>query len=297
MDWLNYHHLHYFWVVAREGSIVAATRVLNLTQPTISAQIRMLEESLGEKLFRKRGRGLVLTDVGRTVYEYADEIFSLGQELKDVVRGRATGKLPKLFVGIADVVPKLIAFRLLEPAFGVTPRADIICREAPPQRLFGDLAVNALDLVISDTPIGQGVNVKAFNHLLGESGTTIFATAELAKQYRKGFPRSLEGAPMLLPDRSESRRTLDHWFETNDIRPSIVAEAADSALLKRFGSAGLGLFPGATAIEEEIIGQYKVVVVGRLEELRERYYVVSAERRIKHPAVAAITDGARGLFG
>ena len=297
MDWLNYHHLHYFWVVAREGSIVGATRVLNLTQPTISAQIRMLEESLGEKLFRKRGRGLVLTDVGRTVYEYAEEIFSIGQELKDVVKGRSTGRLPRLFVGIADVVPKLIAFRLLEPAFAMTPRPDIVCREDPPHRLFASLAVNELDLVISDTPIGPGVNVRAFNHLLGESGMTIFATAALAKRYRRSFPRSLEGAPMLLPEAgSESRRMLDHWFEVNDVRPSIVAEAADSALLKRFGHAGLGLFPGPTAIEKEIVDQYRVSVVGRFDEMRERFYVVSAERRIKHPAVAAITDGARRLF-
>jgi LysR family transcriptional activator of nhaA len=298
MDWLNYHHLHYFWIVAREGSVVAATRVLNLTQPTISAQIRLLEDSLGEKLFRKRGRGLVLTEVGRTVYEYAEEIFSLGQELRDVVRGRSTGNLPKLFVGLADVVPKLIAFRLLEPAFAITPRPHVVCREDSPQRLFASLAVNDLDLVICDSPIGHGVGVRAFNHLLGESGITIFATAELAKRHRQHFPRSLEGAPMLLPaSGSESRRMLDHWFEVNDVRPSIVAEATDSALLKRFGHAGLGLFPGPTAIEKEIVSQYKVSIVGRFEELRERFFVVSAERRIKHPAVAAITDGARRLFG
>jgi LysR family transcriptional regulator, transcriptional activator of nhaA len=297
MEWLNYHHLYYFWVVAREGSIVRATRVLNLTQPTISAQLRLLEESLGEKLFAKRGRGLALTGVGRVAFDYADEIFSLGQQLRDVIRGRTTGKLPKLFVGIADVVPKLIAFRLLEPAFALSPRTDVVCREDTPQRLFASLALNELDLVISDSPIPQGSKVRAFNHLLGESGMTIFAKPSLARQFRRDFPRSLEGAPMLLPEAgSESRRMLDHWFETNDVRPEVVAEVADSALLKAFGNAGLGLFPSPTAIEREVTGQYDVRVVGRFEKLRERFYVVSAERRIKHPAVAAITGVARRLF-
>ena len=242
MEWLNYHHLHYFWVVAREGSIVGATRVLNLTQPTISAQLRLLEESLGEKLFRKRGRGLTLTDVGRVVFDYAEEIFALGQELKDVVRGRSTGRLPKLFVGIADVVPKLIAFRLLEPAFALSPRADVICREDTPQRLFASLAVNELDLVISDSPIGQSVSVRAFNHLLGESGMTIFATSDLAKLHRRGFPGSLEGAPMLLPESgSESRRMLEEAVHTifHDSGRTARRHAVLSALLPYLFMAAL----------------------------------------------------------
>ena len=297
MEWLNYHHLLYFWVVAREGSIARATEVLNLTQPTISAQIRLLEESLGEKLFRKEGRGLALTDVGRIVQQYADEIFTLGQELKDTVKGRPTGRIPKLVVGIADVVPKLIAYRLVQPAFELQQGIEVVCLEDTPNRLLASLALHELDLVISDAPIGAGVSVRAFNHLLGESGVTIFGASPLAAKYRKGFPASLEGAPLLMPaPGADLRRVLDQWLAANDVRPRVVAEFADSALMKIFGQEGLGLFAGTTAIEKEICRQHDVAVVGRIPELRERFYAISVERRIKHPAVIAITNRAKALF-
>jgi LysR family transcriptional activator of nhaA len=297
MEWLNYHHLLYFWVVAREGSIAKATEVLNLTQPTISAQIRVLEESLGEKLFRKQGRGLALTDVGRVAFQYAEEIFTLGQELKDTVKGRPTGRIPRLVVGIADVVPKLIAYRLVLPAFELEQNVEIVCLEDSPNRLLASLALHEIDLVISDAPIGTGVSVRAFNHLLGESGVTIFGASALASKHRKGFPRSLEGAPMLMPaPGADMRRVLDQWLEANDLRPRIVAEFADGALMKIFGQQGIGLFAGTTAIEKEICRQHDVVVVGRIPELRERFYVISPERRIKHPAVVAITNRAKALF-
>lgn len=297
MEWLNYHHLLYFWVVAREGSIARATEVLNLTQPTISAQIRLLEESLGEKLFRKEGRGLALTDVGRIVQQYADEIFTLGQELKDTVKGRPTGRIPKLVVGIADVVPKLIAYRLVQPAFELQQGIEVVCLEDTPNRLLASLALHELDLVISDAPIGAGVSVRAFNHLLGESGVTIFGTSELASKHRRGFPGSLEGAPLLMPaPGADLRRVLDQWLAAADVRPRVVAEFADSALMKMFGQKGLGLFAGTTAIEKEICRQHDVAVVGRIPELRERFYAISAERRIKHPAVIAITHRAKALF-
>ena len=297
MEWLNYHHLLYFWVVAREGSVTKATAILNLTQPTISTQIRALEESLGEKLFEKAGRGLALTEMGRLVYRYAEEIFALGKELRDTVRGRPTGKPPRLMVGIADVVPKLVAFRLVEPAFHLPQRVEVILREDDPARLFTALALHELDLVISDAPIGASSGVKAFNHLLGESSVTFFARADIAKPLRRGFPRSLEGAPLLLPSvGTELRRMLDHFFDEQDVRPDLVAEFEDSALMKISGAAGLGAFPAPTAIAREIAEQYHVVEAGVLDEVRERFFVISPERKIKHPAVAAITELGRRLF-
>lgn len=297
MEWLNYHHLLYFWVVAREGSISRATQELNLTQPTISAQIRALEESLGEKLFRKSGRGLALTEVGRVVYRYAEEIFTLGKELRDTVKGRPTGRPARFVVGVADVVPKLVTYRLLEPAFKLPERLDVSLREDEPEKLFAALSLHELDLVITDAPVPPGVAVKAFNHLLGESSVSLFAVKDLALQYRKSFPRSLERAPLLLPDRgAELRRLLSQWFDRIDVRPMVVAEFEDSALMQIFGSQGHGIFPAPTAIEKEISRQYGVSVVGRVAEVREKFYAISGERRIKHPAVVAITDVARKLF-
>jgi LysR family transcriptional activator of nhaA len=297
MEWMNYHHLLYFWVVAREGSITRAAEVLNLTQPTISAQLQSLEDSLSEKLFERSGRKLALTEMGRVVFRYADEIFSLGRELRDVVRGRPASKLPKLVVGVADVVPKLVAFRLVQPAFRLPQPVEVILREDSPSRLLGQLAVHELDLVISDSPIAAGAGVKAYNHLLGESSVSFFGSADQAKALRKGFPKSLESVPTLLPATgAESRRTLDHFFERIDIRPHVVAEFEDSALMKIFGEAGMGVFPAPTAIAKEITSQYGVSLIGTIDEIRERYYVISPERKIKHPAVAAITESGRRLF-
>ncbi|HEX2832452.1 MAG TPA: transcriptional activator NhaR [Thermoanaerobaculia bacterium] len=293
MEWLNYHHLLYFWVVAREGSIAAATAKLNLTQPTISAQLRLLEESLGEKLFEKSGRRLVLTESGRIALRYADEIFGLGRELRDVLRDRPTGRPVKIHVGIADVVPKLVAYRVLRPAFSAAPQVEIICREASSESLFVLLGQHELDLVISDTP-ASGTPLRAYNHVLGESGTTFFAVAATATQLRKHFPKSLEGAPILLPgENTQTRRALELWFDSTGITPRRVGEFDDLALMTAFGRAGAGVFPGPTAIEREIESQYNVRVVGRLPEVKERFYAVTAERRIKNPIVGAITNAAR----
>ena len=295
MEWLNYHHLLYFYIVAREGSIARATEVLNLTQPTISAQLRALEESLGEKLFEKSGRKLVLTEIGNVVYRYADEIFTLGRELRDTVRGRPTARTPRLIVGLADVVPKLVAFRLLEPAFRMTPRVEVVIREEAPSRLLAALALHELDLVISDAPAGGAAGLKAFSHLLGESSVTFFSANSPA--LKRQFPRSLDGEPVLLPaSGTELRRMLDHFFETNDIRPELVGEFDDSALMNISGQAGLGAFPGPTALAREISHEYSVKAIGILDTVRVRFYVVSPERRIKHPAVIAITEGGRKLF-
>lgn len=294
MDWLNYHHLLYFWMVAREGSIAAAAEHLHLSQPTISSQVRRLEQSLGEKLFRRSGRGLVLTDVGQRVFEYAQEIFALGRELVDVVKGQPAGRPVRLNVGMPDVLPKLIAYRLLEPAFAMAEEMRVVCLEGKLGDLLADLTLQRLDLVLSDSPVTPAMHIRAFNHRLGQCGITFFGTANLTKQYRRRFPASLGEAPLLLPTVTNAmRRSLDQWFYHEGIRPRILGEFEDSALLNVFGQAGQGLFPGPTAIEGEIRRQYDVRVVGRLEEVRERFFAVSIERRLKHPAVLAITNTAR----
>ena len=269
MEWLNYHHLQYFWVVAREGSIVRASDQLHLTQATISGQIRTLEHVLGEKLFNRVGRNLVLTDIGRTVLRYADEIFTLGRELMDTLKGRPTSRPVRLVVGVADVLPKLIAHRLLEPAFKLFEPIRLICREGKHDHLIAQLAVHELDVVLTDSPIGPTVKVRAYNHLLGESGVTFFGVAPLAAKCRRGFPRSLNGAPFLLPtDNTTLRQALDQWFEAEGIRPTIMGEFEDSALLKVFGQRGVGLFVAASVIEAEVRRQYGVQVVGRVENVR-----------------------------
>ncbi len=294
MEWFNYHHLLYFWVVAKEGTIAAACEKLMLAQPTISAQIRALENAIGEKLFRRRGRYLVLTDTGRVVYQYADEIFSLGREMLDTLRGRPTGSPVRFHVGVADVLPKLVAHQLLKPALKMPETVRLICHESTQQELLAKLAIHELDLILSDSPIGPDVQVRAFNHLLGECGVSIFGTKNLADSHRRRFPASLDSAPFLLPTSTTAlRRELDHWFDAEDIRPAIVGEFDDSALLKVFGQAGAGMFAAPDVIEKEVRRQYGVRVIGRVDSVRERFYAISVERKVKHPAVVAIADAAR----
>lgn len=294
MDWLNYHHLRYFWAVAKEGTIAAACEKLHVAQPTISAQIRALENALGEKLFQRVGRYLTLTDTGQVVYRYADEIFSLGRELMDTLQGRPTGSPVRFNVGVADVLPKLVAYRLLEPALKLPETVRLFCHESTPAELLARLAIHDLDLVLSDSPIGPEAKVRAFSHLLGECGVSIFGTRELVAAYRRRFPASLDGAPFLLPTSSTSlRRSLDVWLDAEGIRPRIVGEFDDSALLKVFGQAGAGLFAAPDVIEQEVRRQYGVRVVGRLKSVTERFYAISVERKVKHPAVVAIAAAAR----
>lgn len=294
MDWLNYHHLLYFWAVAREGSIVGAAAQLHLAEPTISAQVAKLERALGAKLFQRSGRNIQLTETGRLVQRYADEIFSLGRELTDAVRGRPTGQPLRLLVGVPDVLPKLIVFRLLQPALVLPEPVRLICREGKLDDLVGALATHELDVVLSDIPLASSVRVKAFSHLLGQCGVAFFAAPALARQVRRDFPRSLAAAPLLLPTEATTlRRLLDQWFDEQGIRPTIAAEFQDSALLKVFGQEGLGVFPAPAAIVDEIQRQYRVRHVGTLDALHERYYAISVERRLKHPAVVAISAAAR----
>ena len=293
MEWLNYHHLRYFWAAAREGSVTRASEKLHISQPAVSAQIRDLEQALGEKLFTRSGRSIALTETGRVVYRYAEEIFGLGSELMETLKGRPTGRPARLTVGIANVIPKLIAHRLLEPALKLPEPVRVQCLEDKPERLLAELAIHGLDLVLTDTPLGPAVKVKAYSHLLGECGVSIFGTEPLAKAHRRGFPRSLDGAPFLLPTADATlRRLLDQWFEARNIRPQIVGEFEDSALLKVFGQSGAGLFAVPSAIEAEVRRQYGVRLVGRVE-VRERFYAITVERKLKHPAVVAITEAAR----
>ena len=294
MEWLNYHHLLYFWTVVREGGVSKAAAKLRLSQPTISAQVKMLEASLGERLLERQGRTLVLTEAGRVVYRYADEIFTAGRELQETLKGRPSGRAIQFTVGVANAVPKLIAYRLLRPAIEGPEVVQITCREDHPDQLVAQLAVHALDVVISDTPAPSHVRVKVFNHLLGESGTTFFAAGPLARRIRRRFPRSLNDTPTLLPTVNTAlRRALEQWFEAEDLHPPVAGEFEDSALLKAFGESGRAVFPAPTAIEREVCRHYRVAVVGRAPSVRERYYAISAERRLKHPGVLAISATAR----
>jgi len=295
MEWLNYHHLLYFWVVAKEGSLSRASQELRLAHPTISGQIHRLEEALGEQLFIRQGRNLVLTEVGRVAFRYADEIFSLGREFLDTVKGRASGQPLRLVVGVSDVLPKAMVHRMLEPAFRLAEPVRVICREDRSTEAFlGELAVHAVDVVLADAPAGPGTAVRAFNHLLGESGTTFLAAPQLAKSYRRRFPRSLDGVPFLLPGgNSMLRRLLEQWFTAQDIRPQVVGELDDPALAQVFGEAGRGVFAVPSVVEEDVRQRYKVQLVGRAEALQQRFYAISVERKISHPAVIAICEEAR----
>lgn len=291
---INYKHLHYFWVTAREGGIVRASEQLNLTPQTISGQISLLEDSLGEKLFAKAGRNLELTEFGRLVLDYADEIFALGEELEQAVRVQPESRPQTLKIGVVDVVPKLIAYRVIAPALQGEEPVKIVCRESDLQSLLAELALHRLDLVIADGPVPSGLNIRAYNHMLGNCGISFLAVEAMAGSLRENFPYSLDGVPILFPsaiNRVQAR--LLQWFETLNIRPRVVGEFDDSALMKAFGQAGTGVFVAPNAIAEEVAKQYGAITIGSTDEVREQYYAISVERRILNPAVVAITESAR----
>jgi LysR family transcriptional regulator, transcriptional activator of nhaA len=299
VSWLNYHHLLYFWTVARAGSIAKASEELRLAQPTISAQLKLLEQSLGHKLFERQGRKLVLTDVGRTVLRYADDIFRLGNELKNVLHGLpAAGQQLRLSVGVTDVIPKLVAERLLQPAFESSPVPRITCREGSLPQLLAALALHELDVVLADSPSPEPVSVRSFNHLLGKCGVSFFASSRLA-HLAHGFPRSLDGAPILLPSEASSiRRSLELWFDDQQLYPLVVGDFDDSALLKAFGQRGHGVFAMPSIIAAEVCRQFDVSVIGHTDDIETCFYAISVERRLRHPAVVAIAETARSrLFG
>jgi len=294
MEWMNYHHLLYFWTVVREGSISKASEKLRISSPAISAQLRSLEENFGEKLLRRSGRNLVMTEMGRTVFSYAEDIFALGRELIDTVRNRPTGRPMRVDIGVVDVLPKLIAQWLIEPALHLREPVRIVCREATSEQLIARLATLELDVVLSDAPINPNLKVRAFNHLLGESAVTFVTVPKLAAKCKGAFPRCLDRMPMLLPtDNMDLRRSLDQWFETKGIRPDIVGEFEDYALLRAFGQAGSGIFPVPAVFEKQLKQQDSLRRVGRTNEVHSRFFAISAERKLKHPAVVAICDTAR----
>jgi LysR family transcriptional activator of nhaA len=284
-----------FWLVAQEGSVQRASELLHVTPATVSIQIRQLERSLGVKLFRKQGRGLALTDIGAEVQHYASDIFSTGRELVEMVRGNPVGKPLTLRIGIRDAMPKLLAFRLLEPALTMKDPVKIICHEGDMSRMVADLAVHKLDIVLTDTPLDPRFRVQAYSHLLHESEVVVMGIPELAEPLIEKFPRSLNHAPFLLPTTSSMlRRSLDQWFNDSQIQPDIRGEFDDSAMLKIAGSTGVGLFAIPSTIQEEVQATHGVVFVGKLPGIRERFYAVSVERKSKHPAVVAISQAAPG---
>jgi LysR family transcriptional regulator, transcriptional activator of nhaA len=295
VEWLNYHHLLYFWTAAREGGVTRAAKKLRLAQPTVSEQIKRLEELLGNPLFERKGRTLALTEFGRTIFGYADEIFSLGRELMDAAKTQGAGRPRRLVVGVADVLPKLIVYRLLEPALRLG--IELVCREDYIDQLLAGLSIHEIDLVLSDSPVGANVGVRAFNHLLGESSISFFAVKDQVARLKRAFPTSLDGERFLYPEeQTVLRRSLDQYFEDSGVHPVFAAEFADSALAMSFGQAGAGIFAGPTVIEREIKKQYGVAVIGRAKQVRERYYAISAERRLVHPGVLAISQAARRLL-
>jgi LysR family transcriptional activator of nhaA len=296
--WMNYNHLHYFWTVARTGSIAAACEELMLAPPTISAQLKALETSLGHRLFERQGRGLILTPTGKLVYRHADEMFRTANDLLDTLRGRPPGRPMRLNVGLSDAMPKLVAYRLIRPAMAGVEEVTLTCHEGKPAQLMADLALHDLDVVLADAPILPDVRVKAFAHPLGECGVSFLGVSGLAGRYRPGFPDSLEGAPLLLPTiASALRRMLDAWFDSRELRPRIRGEIADSALIKVFGQSGEGIIVVPSVVEGQVCSQYDMELIGRLDDVRERFYAVTIERTIRHPGVVAIRDAARETFG
>src|SRR3954454_9260555 len=294
MESLNYHHLHYFWRVVRSGGISQAARELHVSSPAVSAQLRELQEFLGEPLLVRSGRRLVLTEMGRTVYDYAEDIFSLGRELLDTVRNRPTGRPIRVDIGVADVLPKMIAQWLIEPALNLRESVRIVCREATSDQLIARLATLELDVVRSDSPADAGRNARAYNHLLGESGMTFVGIGPVMKHVRGKLPHCLSGVPMLLPtDNTALRRDLDFWFETKGVHPQVAGEFEDYALLRAFAQSGTAIFPVPSVFIRELRKQDKVIRIGSTKDVKLRFFAISAERKIKHPAVVAICESAR----
>ncbi len=294
MEWLNYHHLRYFFVVAREGSIAKAGALLHTSQPAISTQLRQLERSLGEKLFQKQGRGLVLTDTGRVVQGFAEQIFTLGRELLDTVRDRPSGAPPRVQIGIADVVPKDLAFRLLEPLLVGPERARVVVREDRHDRLLTELALFHLDLVIADSPIGAGTRVKAFHHALGSTAIGVFGRDDRARALRGRFPASLQGQPFVLPvEESELRREFDAWARGVGLAVEIIAEVEDDALARRLAAAGHGLLLAPTVLADDLKRNFGLHKVADLPGVLARYFAVTVARRVSNPAVVRLLAAAR----
>lgn len=291
MEWLNYHHLRYFYVVAKEGSLARAAARLHVSQPSISEQIRELENALGEKLFRREGRNNKLTDAGQVVFNYAEEIFTLGRELMSAVKQRPGLRTVRLNVGVADSFPKLVTNEILKPVFAMPQAAHVVCREGKMEDLLAQLAAHRLDLVLSDEPAPSSANFKVFSHALGESSVTLCAEAKLAAKLKRDFPKSLNDAPALLPaENTVLRRALETWFRAHHVKPNIVAEFDDLALMKVMAAEGRGFIAVPTVALKEAVTRYQFRSLGQATSCRVRFHAITAERRIAHPAVALITQ-------
>lgn len=286
---LNFRHLHYFWVVAKEGSVTRAAERLGLAIQTVSAQLSLLEQSVGKALFKPQGRRLVLTEAGQTALRYADQIFLLGEQLQEALADLDTEPVMRLTVGISDSLPKLIASRLLDAALALPQRVRLICYEEQFESLLGKLSVHKLDVMLTDRPVPPGSSLRVFSHLLGETRISLFALPALADRYREGFPKSLHGAPLLLPTRNNAvRGRIDNWLEMHEAHPDLIGEFDDNALLLTFGRAGRGLFPAPSVLAKDVLEQFGAVEVGAMAQVREQIYAISNERKIKHPAIEAI---------
>ena len=297
MEWLNYHHLRYFWTVAKEGSLARAAAKLHVSQPSISEQIRELESAFGEKLFQREGRNNKLTDAGQVVFGYAEEIFALGREMLNAVKQRPGAKELRLYVGVADSFPKLVTNEILKPVFSMPQTAHIICREGKMEDLLAQLAAHRLDIVLADEPASSSTNFKTYNHSLGETGTTFCAEKKLAAKLKRNFPQSLNDAPALLPTENTSlRRALETWFREQKVEPRIVAEFEDLALMKAMAAEGRGFIALPSVAINDVVGHYGFQTIGRAEKCRVQFHAITAERRIAHPAVALITSQARVMM-
>ena len=294
MEYLNYHHLRYFWAVAKEGGLTKAAAKLHVSQPTISAQIQALEGVLGEKLFRRAGRNLALTDTGQHVLGFAEEIFLLGQDLLNTVKQRPTTRPLRLSLGVADALPKLVTCRILEPVFRLPQPVQVSCWETRVSDMLLELAAYRMDVLLADEPASSGVASNVFNHFLGESDVTFCAMPALAAKLRRGFPKSLHGAPALLPmSNSGLRRSLEKWFQARGVRPRLVGEFEDPALVNILALQGLGFMSVPSIVAKEVVRRYGFRLIGRSRECQQQFYAITAERKLTHPAVLAITSGAR----
>ncbi len=296
MEFLNYHHLRYFWMAAKEGGLRKAAEKLHVSQPTISAQIAALEEVLAEKLFQRTGRHLVLTETGRQVLSYAEEIFSLGQDLMSTIRQRPTLRPLRVHLGVADALPKLVAYRMIEPIFRLPQAVQVACWETSVSDMLADLAAHRLDVVLADQPASSGVSGNVFNYLLEESGIVFCAERRLAARLRRGFPKSLDGAPALLPMlNSGLRGSLEKWFHDVGVRPRLVGELEDPAFVRTLASHGLGFMAIPTLVAKQSVTQLRLHTIGKAEECRQHFYAITAERKRSHPAVQAIISRAKPI--
>jgi LysR family transcriptional regulator, transcriptional activator of nhaA len=293
VEWLNFHHLRYFWTVARKGGVRKAAEELHVSQPSISAQLGLLEEALGEKLFKRSGRNLVLTEMGHLVLTYADEIFSAGRELMTAVKQRPGARALRLSVGMTDALSKFIGFQILKPAFYFSQPVHVVCRQAELAPLVNQLQAHRLDLVLADEPASSSLKAKTFNHRLGRSGITFCAVSQIAKKLRRNFPKSLHQAPALLPsDNMGMREPLEKWFYAKGIRPRIVAEFEDAGLMKVAAAAGLGFTMVHSVVDKVALEHFGLKAIAKVKECASDFYAITIERRLKHPVVAAITEHA-----